>query len=72
MQLFRFDAAIAARANDQTHVAPLAGDDSRVRVEVVYVPAGGVVSRSCGAEQELLAVVGVVDGSAAPTAASGT
>ena len=57
MQVFRFDPAIAVPVEDQGWVAPLAGDDSRVRVDVVYLRAGGVIIRGGDPERELFAVV---------------
>lgn len=68
MRLFRFDAEVSvpvSRYGSDVRIGPLTGDDSRVQVQVVHVPPGGVVGRHPAAAPQLFAVVaghGLVSG----------
>jgi GrpB-like predicted nucleotidyltransferase (UPF0157 family) len=60
VQLFRFDEEISMRRSDLgsgIRLAPLTGDGSRVRMEIIYLTPGGSMARLVAAEPQLLAVV---------------
>jgi GrpB-like predicted nucleotidyltransferase (UPF0157 family) len=60
VRIFRFDEEVSmpiARFGSRFRVGPLTGEDSRVRVEVLHVPAGGLIGRHPAACSQLFGVV---------------
>ena len=69
MRIFRFDDEVSVPISDhgsKFRVGPLTGDDSRVRVQVMHLPPGGLIGRHVAISPQMFAVVagaGVVSGS---------
>lgn len=60
MRLFRFDESVSvpiAHFGSRFRIGPLTGLDSRVRVQMMYLPPGGVVGRHPTTVEQLFAVV---------------
>ena len=60
MQLFRFDEEVSIPIPDfgsRFRIGPLTGDDARVRLQVIYLPAGGQIGRHVTPVCQLLAVM---------------
>jgi GrpB-like predicted nucleotidyltransferase (UPF0157 family) len=60
VRIFRFDEEVSipvSRFGSRIRLGPLTGEDSLVRAEVMYLPAGGLVGRHPAAAPQLFAVV---------------
>ncbi|MGH9170792.1 MAG: GrpB family protein [Acidimicrobiales bacterium] len=60
MQIVRFDEKVAVEVGgggSAIRIGELTGDDARVRVQVIYLAAGGVISRHEAHAKQMLAVV---------------
>jgi GrpB-like predicted nucleotidyltransferase (UPF0157 family)/quercetin dioxygenase-like cupin family protein len=60
VRLFRFDEEVSipiAQFGSRFRVGPLTGDDARVRVQVIHLPANGLIGRHHARSQQLFAVV---------------
>ena len=60
MRIFRFDEEVSipiAAHGSRFRIGPLTGDGAAVRVQVLHLPAGGLVGRHPAAAQQLFAVV---------------
>lgn len=60
MRIVRFDDEVSipvTRVGSRFRIGPLTGDDSQVRVELMYLPPGGSVARHVTPGQRLVAVV---------------
>lgn len=60
MRIFRFDEEVSVpitHFGSRFRIGPLTGDDSRVRVQVMHLPPGGLIGRHATTLQQLLAVV---------------
>lgn len=68
MKIFRFDEEVSIPVSafgSDFRIGPLTGDGSRVRVQVMHLPPGGLIGRHVTTVQQLFAVVagtGVVSG----------
>ncbi|MBO0731427.1 MAG: GrpB family protein, partial [Acidimicrobiaceae bacterium] len=60
MRLFRFDEEVSipvSRWGSRLRVGPITGDDSQVRVQVLYLPPDGSIGRHGAAARQLFAVL---------------
>jgi GrpB-like predicted nucleotidyltransferase (UPF0157 family)/quercetin dioxygenase-like cupin family protein len=60
VEIVRFDAEVSMPVSDfgsRFRIGPLTGDDSRVRVQVMHLPPGGVIGRHRASMRQLFAVV---------------
>ena len=60
MRIFRFDPEVSvpvSRFGSQFRIGPLTGEGSRVRVQIMHLPAGGLIGRHETVLRQLLAVV---------------
>jgi GrpB-like predicted nucleotidyltransferase (UPF0157 family) len=60
MKIYRFDEEVSipvSRFGSRFRIGPLTGTDSRVRVQIMHVPAGGLIGRHPATSPQLFAVV---------------
>jgi GrpB-like predicted nucleotidyltransferase (UPF0157 family) len=60
VKIYRFDEEVSipvSRFGSRFKIGPLTGTDSRVRVQIMHVPAGGLIGRHPATVQQLFAVV---------------
>ena len=60
MRIVRFDAEVSipvSQHGSRFRIGPLTGDDSRVRVQIMHLPPGGLIGRHPTAVQQLFGVV---------------
>jgi GrpB-like predicted nucleotidyltransferase (UPF0157 family) len=72
MQIFRFDEEVSVPISafgSRFEIGPLTGENSRVRVQAMYLPPGGFIARHPTVTKQMFAVV---DGDCVVTGADGT
>src|ERR1700722_12508133 len=72
MQIFRFDEVVSVPISafgSRFEIGPLTGENSRVRVQAMYLPPGGFIARHATVVKQMFAVV---DGNCVVVGADGT
>src|SRR5580692_6588495 len=60
MQIFRFDEEVSVPISafgSEFEIGPLTGDNSCVRVQVMYLPPGGIIARHATVAKQMFALV---------------